>query len=191
MSIYITDRLGQADGSRNAGGDVPRRLIAEVLAMSRVIPGTWSPADGAALAQVQAALDRWLITTPAAEQPLSGAARRQALEPLYARERDAFAGENAHFNRMRRELGALAVWSLFGSGDLRTPHPFGAMSWLLYRAHWGPGAVVQALPGDTWLDLYRAAEACIGASGDRHPLFIEQLTPVADRVATLELHTGR
>ncbi len=215
--------------------------------MTRAIPLAWSPADAAALEQVQATLDHWLITTPAADQPavaralahlrttlgrlgrppgvapgvsaaLTGGALaavdqarlaveaalaaggeeqpevcaplRQALEPLYVRERDAFAWENHHFNQMRRELGALAVWSLFGAGDLRAPHPLGPVSRLLYRVHWGPVAVERPIRGDTWLDLYRAAEACIRASGDRHHLFIEELMPVADRVATLELRTG-
>jgi hypothetical protein len=59
---------------------------------------------------------------------------------------------------------------------------------VLYKNHWGPAPISVEVKGDTWLDLWLAADAAIRYSGDDHHIFIEGLRHLGDGM--YELSTG-
>jgi len=91
---------------------------------------------------------------------------------------------------VRKRLGFKSIWSL-NHNDFDKPHPFVNAKFVRYEDHWGDkvGAIKVAIPGPTWLDLWRAAEELIVASGDGHHAFVEAFAPTLDG-DTLDLVTG-
>lgn len=68
------------------------------------------------------------------------------------------------------------------------PTNFGNRQVLVYAEHFGDEEVVVTIPGPTWGDLYKAADAAITASGDEHHCFIEGFEVRSD--GRLYLSTG-
>ena len=60
-------------------------------------------------------------------------------------------------------------------------------STIIYSKHWGKPVEVE-IAGNTWLDVYKAADECIIKSGDMHHIFIEDFRPTKD--GKMELLTG-
>lgn len=114
----------------------------------------------------------------------------QGLRDAYDQESAAFGRKSDHYEEQRQQLGLKTVWSVYSVTDLTEPHPYTAAREICYRDHWGDQPVYETIPGDTWLDLYRAADHAIRRSGDDHHIFIESFEPVADQPRQLRLTTG-
>lgn len=106
------------------------------------------------------------------------------------------------YKSVQAENNFKAVWSLLTQDvvDFKQPHPYKDAKYLSYTIHWGNHAVKVDIEGETWLDLYRAADKAIELSGDCHHIFIEQFLSmdaidfgrfsVADTKDTIVLLTG-
>lgn len=116
--------------------------------------------------------------------------RKEALKGAYAQDNSAFDRKWEHYHRVREEYGLQTTWSVYEVEDLFQQHAYPGAAYVIYDQHWGDGEVVRAIDGNTWVDLYRAADAAILASGDGHHTFIEAFEPVADKPHHLRLTTG-
>lgn len=116
--------------------------------------------------------------------------RKEALKGAYAQDNSAFDRKWEHYHRVREEYGLQTTWSVYEVEDLFQQHAYPGAAYVIYDQHWGGGEVVRAIDGNTWVDLYRAADAAILASGDGHHTFIEAFEPVADKPHHLRLTTG-
>ena len=67
----------------------------------------------------------------------------------------------------------VTVWSIYDV-NLDDKHPFEGAKEVVYSDHWGQGIVADVISGDTWGDLFLAADSCIRSSGDDHHMFIEE-----------------
>ena len=112
---------------------------------------------------------------------------RGALEDAYAQESNVFERKNNHYSQVKEELGAQSIWSIYEIADLDQPHPYQSGLFISYKDHWGAEAQHCAVYGNTWRDLYRAADNCIRNSGDEHHIFIENFRLVGNN---LVLTTG-
>ena len=112
---------------------------------------------------------------------------RGALEDAYAQESNVFERKNNHYSQVKEELGAQSIWSIYEIADLDQPHPYQSGLFVSYKDHWGAEAQHCAVYGNTWRDLYRAADNCIRNSGDEHHIFIENFRLVGNN---LVLTTG-
>jgi len=91
------------------------------------------------------------------------------------------------YDQVRNDLGLTAIWSIYEVADLSKPHTYSGAKYVSYKDHWGKGIVTQAINGNTWADLYVAADRCIRDSGDVHHVFIEDFRKSGN---TLLLTTG-
>jgi hypothetical protein len=114
------------------------------------------------------------------------------LTDAYAQDNAVFESKMDYYSRFQTEIGLNTIWSIYElpiHGFL-TKHPYAAAREICYRDHWGDEAVYETIQGDTWADLYRAADRCIQRSGDQHHCFIESFQTVADQPHQLRLTTG-
>lgn len=83
-----------------------------------------------------------------------------------------------HFLNTQQLCGFHTDWSLYEVDDLNTKHPFpqGCEVVYLKGEHWGDHDQIVPVEGDTWVDLWRAADQAILGSGDSHHCFIEEFT---------------
>jgi len=109
------------------------------------------------------------------------------LQDAYAQDNDAFQNKMDHYEEARVHLGLRSTWSIFEVELLQSQHPFTGATEVAYSDHWGNKTVTAPIEGNLWVDLYRAADRCIRASGDDHHIFIEQFQPEG---RTLVLQTG-
>lgn len=114
----------------------------------------------------------------------------RGLQGAYAQD-DAAAGRNSeHYEKVAFTLGFKSIWSVYEVKDLYSQHPYAGATEVLYKDHWGDDNVNVAIEGDTWADLYRAADLCIRDSGDDHHIFIERFIPSKADPKVLVLSTG-
>jgi len=88
------------------------------------------------------------------------------------------------------------IWSI-SDIDLEAPHPFANAKFVRYKtsyfwrdfSHENETDIIlrKAIPGPTWLDLWRVANALIIETGDLHHIYIEAFAPSDD---SLNLITG-
>lgn len=117
--------------------------------------------------------------------------RKVALKSAYEQDQAAFDRKWEHYHKVREEHGLRTSWSLYEVESLTQLHDYGDAEYVVYDEHWGDsGEVVRRIEGRDWLSLYRAADACIRASGDGHHSFIESFTPIKDKPGHLRLGTG-
>ena len=98
---------------------------------------------------------------------------REALSGAYEQESNDFDRKYAYYSQVKKEIGAQSIWSIYEVADLDQPHPYQSGLFVSYKDHWGTEAQHCAVYGNTWRDLYRAADNCIRNSGDEHHVFIE------------------
>jgi len=119
---------------------------------------------------------------------------REALAPAYAQDDAAFSRQFKYFDGVREVNGFRAIWSLYDEtdeGSFDQPHPYVGATHVVHAQHWGTVDNVEVpIGGDTWLDLYRAANEAIERSNDHHHIFIERFDPVEDKPGYLGLVTG-
>jgi hypothetical protein len=118
--------------------------------------------------------------------------RTVALKGAYAQDNAAFESKHDYYSRFQRDNGLSTIWSVYElpvHGFL-AQHPYTQAREICYRDHWGEAAVYETIQGDTWADLYRAADRCVQRSGDAHHVFIENFYPVEGQPHQLRLTTG-
>lgn len=113
---------------------------------------------------------------------------RAALADAYKQEEQDYNRRQEHYNAGSAAIKARSVWSISEVEDLMAAHPYLGARFVCYTSHWGKNHPQVPIEGDRWLDLWRAADQCIRASGDDHHIFIETFEERGDGV--LFLHTG-
>jgi hypothetical protein len=114
----------------------------------------------------------------------------KGLASAYKQDDEAFQQRHDHFDEVSNEFKFKSIWSLDEVSDLRVKHPFDGAEILAYSSHWGPGEVKARINGDTWVDLWAAADEVIKLSGDNHHIFIEAFERSKFKNNHLELSTG-
>jgi hypothetical protein len=113
-----------------------------------------------------------------------------ALKNAYAQDDAAAKKKSAHYEAIAVANDFTSVWSVYEVDDLNAPFTGGGTH-LAYEAHWGKKDIgLIPIDGNTWVDLWRAAEAAIEQSGDNHHIFIEGFTPSVTWPGVLVLSTG-
>ena len=114
-----------------------------------------------------------------------------SLKGAYEQDNQAFDSKWREYDHWREHYGLKTTWSIYSVNNMTCCHPFKDAEYVVYDAHWGDGGeVVRRIEGNDWNSLYRAADACIQASGDSHHCFIESFTVMEDKPGHLKLHTG-
>lgn len=112
-------------------------------------------------------LDR--LNNPAV-QTLVERIRKVALNGAYEQDRNAFDTKYDYYSRFREDNGLSSIWSIYETsapGGFLEKHPYPADAFVVYQGQHC------AVYGNTWADIYRAADNCIKNSGDDHHIFIE------------------
>ena len=91
-----------------------------------------------------------------------------------------------YYNDIANKWGFLTVWSIYEVKDMNDKHPYSRAKVLKYDENFGKPSLTP-IEGDTWLDLWFAADAVVKESGDEHHIFIEDFE---DNGSYLELITG-
>jgi len=112
----------------------------------------------------------------------------KGLENAYKLDEEAYETKSAHYDAISADHGFKSIWSVHEVTDLNAPFA-GAATHLAYTQHWGVKPVLVPINGNTWVDLWRAAEAAIKQSGDTHHVFIEAFIP-SNVTGVLVLSTG-
>jgi hypothetical protein len=115
---------------------------------------------------------------------------RQALKRAYEEDDRLFTERSNLCDEVRLECHFTSIWSMYEVDDFYAKHPFTDAKSVTYIDHWGDNPVAAAIPGDRWIDLWRAANECISLSGDDHHIFIERFRTAENNNATLVLQTG-
>jgi hypothetical protein len=94
---------------------------------------------------------------------------RAALAGAYAQDESAFDRKMDYFRRFQEENRLETIWSIYEleeHGFLKD-HPYSSDAFVCYQGQHVP------VFGNTWGDIYRAADWAIRNSGDQHHIFIE------------------
>ncbi len=94
---------------------------------------------------------------------------REALKGAYAQDEAVFDRKMDYFRRFQSEHKLEAIWSMYEleeHGFLKD-HPYTSDAFVVYQGGHVP------VFGNTWGDIYRAADWAIRNSGDDHHIFIE------------------
>ena len=93
----------------------------------------------------------------------------EGLAQVREQESDQFDRSFNYYQRFQRDNGLTAIWSEFDLPEhgFLQDHPYQGVLTLTYQGHSVP------ILGQTWGDLYRAADDVIRRSGDSHHIFIE------------------
>ena len=114
-----------------------------------------------------------------------------AFKNAYEQEKLDDERRHNYYESVQKKHEFASVWSVFSQGveDFDKPHPYPKAEKLVYKDHWGKQPVSVDIEGNTWLDLWRAADIAIGLSGDDHHYFIERFAAKANG-KELTLTTG-
>jgi hypothetical protein len=94
---------------------------------------------------------------------------QMGLKDAYEQDTATFDSKMDYYGDFQRENGLAAIWSVYElpiHGFL-FDHPFPSDAFVVYKDQHC------AIYGETWADVYRAADQCIRNSGDLHHIFIE------------------
>jgi hypothetical protein len=91
------------------------------------------------------------------------------LKGAYAQDNDQFDSKMDYYREFQQDNGLETVWSIYElpEGGFLRDHPFPSDAFVVYKDQHC------AIYGQTWADVYRAADQCIRNSGDDHHIFIE------------------
>jgi hypothetical protein len=117
---------------------------------------------------------------------------QMALASAYDQDDHNFELKTEHYDAVKQHLGIEnSEWSIYTVHDLYERHAFKAAEWVVYGDHDGPSSVRAAIKGNTWADLWLAADRCIDLSKDQHHVYIERFDPAPkDLPGILFLRTG-
>jgi hypothetical protein len=107
----------------------------------------------------------------------------EGLADAYRQDDAQFDSKMDYYEDFKKHNGLRSIWSIYElplHGFLQE-HPYRGALTLSYQGHAVP------ILGQTWADLYRAADDVIGRSGDGHHIFIEGFLFAGDE---LRLTTG-
>lgn len=110
---------------------------------------------------------------------------RKGLQNLYKQENEWFNNRNNYFSSIQNKNNFISTWSIYEVSDLNEKFPFEAV---LVKYNSDDGPVEVNVEGNTWLDLWRAADKAIKESEDFHHTFIEKFSPKNNGVVVL--YTG-
>ena len=108
---------------------------------------------------------------------------RGALANAYVQENSQFDAKMDYYRQFQRDNGLSAIWSIYElpvHGFL-SDHPYRGAATVSYQC------CHAVILGQTWADLYRAANSVMEQSGDDHHIFIEGFLFAGDE---LKLTTG-
>jgi hypothetical protein len=107
----------------------------------------------------------------------------QGLADAYHQDNRVFDSKMDYYSEFKSDNGLRSIWSIFElpiHGFLQD-HPYRGAATVSYQGCYA------AILGQTWADLYRAADSVITQSGDDHHIFIEGFLFAGDE---LRLTTG-
>lgn len=88
-----------------------------------------------------------------------------------------------HYEAAGKMLGCVdSTWSIYGVEDMAAEHPYGNVTKVVYKEHWGGKPVIAEIAGGDWGALFVAANKCIRESGDVHHRFIEAFEQDGDQL---------
>jgi hypothetical protein len=105
------------------------------------------------------------------------------LKDAYAQDNDQFDRKMDYYSEFQRQNGLSTIWSVYDlpAHGFLSDHPFPSDAFVVYQGKQVP------VYGQTWGDVYRAADLAIELSGDDHHIFIEHFERVGNE---LRLITG-
>jgi hypothetical protein len=105
------------------------------------------------------------------------------LADAYAQDNAEFESKMDYYGQFQTDNGLAAIWSVYDlpAHGFLSDHPFPSDAFVVYHGYHVP------VYGETWGDVYRAADRCIELSGDDHHIFIEHFEQVGNE---LRLTTG-
>lgn len=114
------------------------------------------------------------------------------LKGAYEQDNKAFDTKHELFSNTQKNLGLTSVWSMYEVDHFVADHKFGnKVVQIAYHDHWGNnGPVFVEVHGNTWADLWIAADQAIQASGDEHHVYIESFRVNPESPDQLILSTG-
>jgi hypothetical protein len=112
----------------------------------------------------------------------------EGLSDAYKQDDLAEGRKSNHYDEVANEHGFKTIWSMNEVEDLRNPFA-GSATHVVYAGYQNP-PIAFPINGNTWVDLWRAAEMAIKASGDNHHIFIEDFIPDPNVPGVLLLSTG-
>lgn len=113
-----------------------------------------------------------------------------ALKHAYELDDAVIEAKSEHYNAVAAEHRFDTIWSMDEVSDLNAKHPYAGATHVHYSQHWGQATVLVPIEGDTWVDLWKAAEKAIQESSDNHHIFIENFKPFDNQPEFLNLSTG-
>lgn len=115
---------------------------------------------------------------------------RRGMQGAYDQDREAYDRKYKMFEAFADAHGLKSTWSIFEIENLGDPHPFKNATTLNYKDHWGEKEATVEIKGNSWGDLYKAADECVKQSGDTHHAFIEAFRQSSINKSILFLATG-
>jgi hypothetical protein len=108
---------------------------------------------------------------------------QMGLKDAYDQDNSTFDAKMDYYGDFQRQNGLAAIWSVYDlpPHGFLSDHPFPSDAFVVYQ-----GKQVSVY-GQTWGDVYRAADLAIELSGDDHHIFIEHFEQVGNE---LRLITG-
>lgn len=109
---------------------------------------------------------------------------RTALDGAYQQEKQDFDNKFDYYNRFKQDNNLTAIWSIYSTPihGFLADHPYASHAVVFYKNRH------VAVWGNTWADIYRAADQAIRNSGDEHHIYIEDF--VVKNGHELHLVTG-
>lgn len=113
----------------------------------------------------------------------------RALERYYKAEKMHQDEWYDYVDRKKKELNiSHSVWSI-QDVDFDEPHNWPNMKFIK-TSGWEEISVIKEIHGNTWSNLWQAADAALGASDDKHHVFIESFYPSQPGEDTLIVSCG-
>lgn len=115
---------------------------------------------------------------------------RNGMAGAYDQDQLAADRKQAHIEAFAKMNRLKSIWSVMNIENFSDPHPYTKAKFLAYNDHWGDPSDLIKIKGNTWGDLYKAADLCIEASKDEHHIFIEAFRQSTIDPKILFLATG-
>lgn len=94
-----------------------------------------------------------------------------------------------YYSDVAKTHGFQTIWSMYEVKDMFAKHPHGDVTHVYYDGGWGKPTIA-GVKGDTWLDLWDAANRAIIESGDHHHVFVEAIRKKDGAFGVVSVTTG-
>lgn len=116
----------------------------------------------------------------------------ESLKSSYRREEELVDNRSSYYEHLSDVNNFASRWSILEVADMYSEHPYQGVKELVYvtmssHTRWMQSEVRVPVNGNTWMDLWKAADAAIRQSGDDHHIFIEGFSQDLEEV---HLSTG-